>query len=75
MLRKLHVEVELHGLSNRTLEEDQTYQDDDDDEDAADQETYQTSDLVDYSLVQDREPRIRKKPLRFRDESNMVAYV
>ncbi|GKD63233.1 retrotransposon protein, putative, ty1-copia subclass, partial [Tanacetum coccineum] len=27
-----------------------------------------------YQLVQDREPRIRTIPLRFRDESNMTAY-
>nr|GFA68079.1 hypothetical protein [Tanacetum cinerariifolium] len=32
------------------------------------------TDLIDYQLVWDREPRIRTKPLRFRDERNMVAY-
>ncbi|GJW34156.1 MAK10-like protein [Tanacetum coccineum] len=30
--------------------------------------------LTDYQSAQDREPRTRTKPLRFRDESNMVAY-
>ncbi|GJS57668.1 retrovirus-related pol polyprotein from transposon TNT 1-94 [Tanacetum coccineum] len=36
---------------------------------------YQTkTDLTDYQLARDREPRTRTKPLRFRDESNMVAY-
>nr|GEV42274.1 retrovirus-related Pol polyprotein from transposon TNT 1-94 [Tanacetum cinerariifolium] len=67
-------EVELKGLNNRTLEEDQTYQEDGDDEDAGDRETNQTSDLTDYQLVRNREPRTKMKPLRFRDESNMVAY-
>nr|GFC44039.1 hypothetical protein [Tanacetum cinerariifolium] len=38
------------------------------------QETDQTSNLTDYQLARDREPRIRTKPLMFRDESNMVAY-
>ncbi|GKE54085.1 hypothetical protein Tco_1489241, partial [Tanacetum coccineum] len=28
-----------------------------------------------YKLARDREPRTRTKPLRFRDESNMAAYV
>ncbi|GJW76325.1 retrovirus-related pol polyprotein from transposon TNT 1-94 [Tanacetum coccineum] len=36
---ELHVEVELQGLNNRTLEEDQIYQEGSDDEDARDQET------------------------------------
>nr|GFC13132.1 hypothetical protein [Tanacetum cinerariifolium] len=49
-------------------------QDDGDDEDARDQEIDQPSDLIDYQLVRDREPRTRTKPLRFRDESNMAAY-
>nr|GEW92948.1 hypothetical protein [Tanacetum cinerariifolium] len=61
---KRHFEVELKG----------TDQEDGDDEDAGDQETNQTSDLTDYQLVRNREPRTRMKPLRFRDESNMVAY-
>nr|GEY21584.1 retrotransposon protein, putative, Ty1-copia subclass [Tanacetum cinerariifolium] len=39
-----------------------------------DQEIDQTSDLTDYQLVQDREPRTRTKPLRFQNESNMAAY-
>nr|GEY80438.1 hypothetical protein [Tanacetum cinerariifolium] len=37
-------------------------------------ETDQPPDLTDYQLARDREPRTRTKPLRFRDESNMVAY-
>nr|GEW71489.1 zinc finger, CCHC-type [Tanacetum cinerariifolium] len=53
---------------------DHTDQKDGDDEDAGDQETNQTPDLTDYQLVSDREPRIRMKRLRFRDESNMAAY-
>nr|GEW78741.1 zinc finger, CCHC-type [Tanacetum cinerariifolium] len=57
-----------------TLEEDQTNQEDGDDEDVGDQATDQPPDLIDYQLVRDREPRTRTKPLRFRDESNMVAY-
>ncbi|GKA14491.1 retrotransposon protein, putative, ty1-copia subclass [Tanacetum coccineum] len=39
-----------------------------------DQETDQTSDLIDYQLARDRERWTRTKPLRFRDESNMAAY-
>nr|GFD09503.1 hypothetical protein [Tanacetum cinerariifolium] len=39
-----------------------------------DQEIDQTSNLTDYQLVQDREPRTRTKPLRFRNETNMAAY-
>ncbi|GJU67254.1 retrovirus-related pol polyprotein from transposon TNT 1-94, partial [Tanacetum coccineum] len=50
------------------------HQEDGDDEDTRDQETDQTTDLIDYQLVQDKNPRTRMKPLRFRDESNMVAY-
>nr|GEV22351.1 retrovirus-related Pol polyprotein from transposon TNT 1-94 [Tanacetum cinerariifolium] len=79
-VEELQVEVELQRLNNHTLEEDQTDnkdqtdQDDGDDEDAGDQEIDQPSDLTDYQLVRDREPRTRTKPLRFRDESNMVAY-
>ncbi|GJT34550.1 retrotransposon protein, putative, ty1-copia subclass, partial [Tanacetum coccineum] len=73
-IEELQVEVELQGLSNRTPEEDHTDQEDGDDEDAGDQETDQTQDLTDYQLVQDREPRTRTIPLRFRDESNMAAY-
>ncbi|GJT58861.1 retrotransposon protein, putative, ty1-copia subclass [Tanacetum coccineum] len=30
--------------------------------------------LTDYQLARDKEPRTRMKPLRFRDESNMAAY-
>nr|GEW52569.1 hypothetical protein [Tanacetum cinerariifolium] len=74
-VEELHVKVELHRLNNHTPEEDQTDQEDNDDEDARDQETDQTSNLIDYQLARDREPRTRTKPLRFRDESNMVAYV
>ncbi|GJT32495.1 retrovirus-related pol polyprotein from transposon TNT 1-94 [Tanacetum coccineum] len=73
-IEELQVEVELRGLNNHTLEEDQTDQEDDDDEDVGDQKTDQPPDLTNYQLVRDREPRIRMKPLRFRDESNMVAY-
>nr|GEV54353.1 retrotransposon protein, putative, Ty1-copia subclass [Tanacetum cinerariifolium] len=79
-IEELQVEVELQRLNNHTLEEDQTNnedqtdQDDSDDEDAGDQEIDQPPDLTDYQLVRDREPRIRTKPLRFRDESNMAAY-
>nr|GEV84621.1 zinc finger, CCHC-type [Tanacetum cinerariifolium] len=58
---ELQVEVELQGINYHTLEEDQK---DGDDEDVGDQETDQTSDLIDYQLVQDREPRTRTKPLR-----------
>ncbi|GJZ47818.1 retrovirus-related pol polyprotein from transposon TNT 1-94 [Tanacetum coccineum] len=47
-VEEVKVEVELHGLNNRTLEEDQTDQEDGDDEDAGDQETNQTPDLTDY---------------------------
>ncbi|GJT32052.1 retrotransposon protein, putative, ty1-copia subclass [Tanacetum coccineum] len=68
------VEVELQGLNNRTLEEDQIDPEDGDDEDAGDQETDQTPDLTDYQLVRDIELRTRTKPLRFRDESNIAAY-
>ncbi|GJV80780.1 retrotransposon protein, putative, ty1-copia subclass [Tanacetum coccineum] len=53
---------------------DQKDQEDGDDEDAGDQETDQPPDLRDYQLVQDREPRTRTKPLRFRDESNLAHY-
>nr|GEV11343.1 zinc finger, CCHC-type [Tanacetum cinerariifolium] len=53
---------------------DKTDQEDGDDEDARDQETDQTSNLTDYQLARDREPKTRTKPLRFRDESNMAAY-
>ncbi|GKC66055.1 retrovirus-related pol polyprotein from transposon TNT 1-94 [Tanacetum coccineum] len=69
------VEVKLQRLNNHTLEEDQTDQEDGDDEDAGDQKTDQTLDLRDYQLTQDREPRTRKKPLKFQDESNMAAYM
>ncbi|GKD10892.1 retrovirus-related pol polyprotein from transposon TNT 1-94 [Tanacetum coccineum] len=55
-------------------EEDQKDQEDGDNEDAGDQETDQPSDLTDYQLVRNREPRIRTKPLRFQDESNMSTY-
>nr|GEX97481.1 retrotransposon protein, putative, Ty1-copia subclass [Tanacetum cinerariifolium] len=50
-------------------------QDDGNDEDSGYQETDQTLDLTDYQLTRDREPRIRTKPLRFQNESNMAAYV
>nr|GFC67068.1 hypothetical protein [Tanacetum cinerariifolium] len=59
---------------DQTDNEDQTDQDDGDDEDAGDQKIDQPSNLTDYQLVRDREPRTRTKPLRFRDESNMAAY-
>ncbi|GJS21073.1 retrovirus-related pol polyprotein from transposon TNT 1-94 [Tanacetum coccineum] len=67
-VEELQVEVELQRLNNHTLEEDG------DDKDAGDQETNQISDLTDYQLARDRDPRTRMKPLRFRDESNMAAY-
>nr|GFA39164.1 retrovirus-related Pol polyprotein from transposon TNT 1-94 [Tanacetum cinerariifolium] len=54
---------------NRTLMD----KEDGDDEDAGDQATDQPSDLTDYQLVWDREPRTRTKPLRFRDESNITT--
>nr|GEX86065.1 retrovirus-related Pol polyprotein from transposon TNT 1-94 [Tanacetum cinerariifolium] len=54
---------------------DQTNQEDSDDEDAGGQTTDQPPDRTDYQLVRDREPRTRMKPLGFRDESNMAAYV
>nr|GEU94014.1 retrovirus-related Pol polyprotein from transposon TNT 1-94 [Tanacetum cinerariifolium] len=74
-VEELQVEVELHRLNNHALEKDQTDQKDGYDEDAGDQATDQPPDLTDYQLVRDREPRTRTKPLRFRDESNMAAYV
>ncbi|GJR34941.1 retrotransposon protein, putative, ty1-copia subclass [Tanacetum coccineum] len=46
----------------------------DGDDDAGDPKTNQTHDLTDYQLVRDRDPRTKTKPLRFRDESNMVSY-
>ncbi|GKG14950.1 hypothetical protein Tco_0354550, partial [Tanacetum coccineum] len=73
-VEELHVEVELQRLNNHTLEEDQTDQEDGDDEDVGDQEIDQPSNLTDYQLAQDREPRTRTKPLRFQDESNMATY-
>nr|GEV05530.1 retrotransposon protein, putative, Ty1-copia subclass [Tanacetum cinerariifolium] len=79
-VEELQVEVELKRLNNHMLEddqtdnEDQTDQDDGDDEDARVQEIDHPPDLTDYLLVRDREPRTRTKPLRFRDESNMVSY-
>ncbi|GKA01005.1 hypothetical protein Tco_0673670, partial [Tanacetum coccineum] len=45
------------------LKEDETNQEDGDDEDAGDQENDQISDLTDYQLVRDREPRARMRPL------------
>ncbi|GKD25723.1 retrotransposon protein, putative, ty1-copia subclass [Tanacetum coccineum] len=65
-VEELQVEVELQRLNNHTPKEDQ--------KDAGDQEIDQPPYLTDYQLVRDREPRIRTKPLRFRDESNMAAY-
>nr|GEX10023.1 zinc finger, CCHC-type [Tanacetum cinerariifolium] len=79
-VEELQVEVELQRLNNHTLKEDQTdnedqtNQDDGDDEDAGDQEIDQPPDLIDYQLVWDKEPRIRTKPLRFRDKRHMAAY-
>ncbi|GJV09031.1 retrotransposon protein, putative, ty1-copia subclass [Tanacetum coccineum] len=57
------VEVELQRLNNHMPKEDQTDQEDGNDKDARDQETDQPPDITDYQLVQDREPRIRTKPL------------
>nr|GEU93314.1 integrase, catalytic region, zinc finger, CCHC-type, peptidase aspartic, catalytic [Tanacetum cinerariifolium] len=37
-------------------------------------EELQPPNLIDYQLVQDREPMTRTKPLRFQNESNMAAY-
>nr|GFA22575.1 retrovirus-related Pol polyprotein from transposon TNT 1-94 [Tanacetum cinerariifolium]GFA22578.1 retrovirus-related Pol polyprotein from transposon TNT 1-94 [Tanacetum cinerariifolium] len=62
-VEELQVEVELPRLSNRTLEKDHTDQEDGNDENTGNQETNPTSDLTDYQLVQDREPRTRTKPL------------
>ncbi|GKB52527.1 retrotransposon protein, putative, ty1-copia subclass [Tanacetum coccineum] len=59
---------------NVVFNESVMYKDTLTDSGAGDQETDQPSDLTDYQLVRDREPRTRTKPLRFRDESNMVAY-
>ncbi|GKF78881.1 hypothetical protein Tco_0234449, partial [Tanacetum coccineum] len=73
-VEELQVKVELQRFNNHTPEEDQIDQDNGDDEDAGDHETNQTPDLTDYQLARDRERRTRTKPLRFRDESNMVAY-
>ncbi|GJX75002.1 retrotransposon protein, putative, ty1-copia subclass [Tanacetum coccineum] len=73
-VEELQVEVKLQCLNNRTLEEDWTDQEDGDDSNAGDQETNQASDLTDYQLVRDGEPRTTTRPLRFQDESNMVAY-
>nr|GEW16673.1 retrovirus-related Pol polyprotein from transposon TNT 1-94 [Tanacetum cinerariifolium] len=73
-VEELHVEVKLQRLNNHTLEEDKRAQEDGDDEDAGDQETDQKPDLTDYQLIRDREPRTKMKPLRFQDESNMLAY-
>nr|GFB57579.1 retrotransposon protein, putative, Ty1-copia subclass [Tanacetum cinerariifolium] len=84
------VEVELQGLSNRTLENDHTDQEDgargskenswyEDYQGSESQDsegvTIRTPDLTDYQLVRNREPRTRTKPLRFRDESYIAAYV
>ncbi|GJX82513.1 retrovirus-related pol polyprotein from transposon TNT 1-94 [Tanacetum coccineum] len=74
-VEELQVKVELHRLNNHKPEADQTDQEDGDDKDLGDQETDQTLDLTDYQLARNKEPRIRTKPLRFRDESNMVACV
>ncbi|GJY23881.1 retrovirus-related pol polyprotein from transposon TNT 1-94 [Tanacetum coccineum] len=49
-----------------TLKDSGVDQEDGDDEDAGDQETDQTSDLTDYQLARDREPRTRTKPLRYK---------
>nr|GEV77678.1 retrotransposon protein, putative, Ty1-copia subclass [Tanacetum cinerariifolium] len=73
-VEELHVEVELQRLNNHTPKKYQTDQEDGDDEDTRDQATDQPPDLTNYQLVQDKEPRTRTKPLRFRDESNMAAY-
>nr|GEV59570.1 retrovirus-related Pol polyprotein from transposon TNT 1-94 [Tanacetum cinerariifolium] len=73
-VEELQVEVELQRLNNHTPKDDQSDQEDKDDEDAGNQATDQPSNLIDYQLVRDREPRMRTKPLRFRDESNMAAY-
>nr|GEV23808.1 copia LTR rider [Tanacetum cinerariifolium] len=68
-VEELQVEVELQRLNNHTLKEDQTDnndqtdQEDGDDEDAGDQEINQPSDLTNYQLVWDKEPRTRTKPL------------
>nr|GEZ02979.1 hypothetical protein [Tanacetum cinerariifolium] len=70
-VEELQVEVELQRLNNHTPEEDQSDQEYRDDEDTGDQATDQPPNLTDYQLVRDREPRIRTKPLRFRDE---IAY-
>ncbi|GKF53323.1 retrotransposon protein, putative, ty1-copia subclass [Tanacetum coccineum] len=73
-VEELQVEVELQKVNNHTPEEDPIDKEDGDDKDAGDQETDQTPNLTNYQLAQDKEPRTRTKPLRFRDESNMAAY-
>nr|GEV60635.1 zinc finger, CCHC-type [Tanacetum cinerariifolium] len=72
-VEELQVEVKLQRLNNHTPEDNQTYQEDGNDEDAGDQATDQPLDLTYYQLVQDREPKTRTKPLRFRDKSNMAS--
>nr|GFA37310.1 retrovirus-related Pol polyprotein from transposon TNT 1-94 [Tanacetum cinerariifolium] len=57
--------AELSWIRKIKHNEDQTNPEDGDDEDARDQEIDYPSDLTDYQLVQDREPRKRTKPLRF----------
>ncbi|GJZ44222.1 retrovirus-related pol polyprotein from transposon TNT 1-94 [Tanacetum coccineum] len=44
-------------------------QEDGDDTNVGDQETNQASDLIDYQLVRDGEPRTTTRPLRFQDEA------
>ncbi|GJS08194.1 retrotransposon protein, putative, ty1-copia subclass [Tanacetum coccineum] len=62
---------------NMVIDESVMYKDTLKDSDAsADKsvEELHVEDLTDYQLVRDRELMTRTKPLRFRDESNMVAY-
>nr|GEX19486.1 hypothetical protein [Tanacetum cinerariifolium] len=71
-VEELHVKVELHGLNNCTLKEDQT---DQEDGDAGDQETVQSSDLTYYQFVRARDLRKRTKPFRdgFSEEEQDVG--
>ncbi|GJY85463.1 retrovirus-related pol polyprotein from transposon TNT 1-94 [Tanacetum coccineum] len=59
---------------NVVFNESLMYKDTLKDSGVGDQETDHPPNLTNYQLVRDREPRIRTKPLRFRDESNMAAY-
>nr|GEX31870.1 retrovirus-related Pol polyprotein from transposon TNT 1-94 [Tanacetum cinerariifolium] len=61
-VKELQVEMELQGLNNHTLKDDQTNLEDGDDVDARDSETDQTPDLTDYQFIHDRDPRTQMRP-------------